>query len=94
MEREKESRLLMSTKGNSKDVLTLGQENVGHPVLYKNYILFNSPITGIDNIFAFDLQTKTAIRLRQASMLRTTQPLPWTAKQFITMNRPVMDWML
>ncbi|HYI77410.1 MAG TPA: hypothetical protein VEW65_07295 [Chryseolinea sp.] len=47
------------SNGASKDVLTLGQENVGHPVLYKHYIFFNSPITGIDNIFVFDLQSKT-----------------------------------
>ena len=44
--------------GSSEDVLTVGQENVGHPVLFRNYILFNSPLTGIDNIFAYDLQTK------------------------------------
>ena len=44
--------------GNSKDVLIVGQENVGHPVLFRNYVFFNSPITGIDNIFAYDLQTK------------------------------------
>ena len=47
------------TTGSWEDVLTVGQENVGHPVLFKNYILFNSPLTGIDNIFAYDLQTKT-----------------------------------
>lgn len=46
------------SNGSSIDVLHVGHENVGHPVLYKNYIFFNSPITGIDNIFAIDVNTK------------------------------------
>ena len=33
-------------------------ENIAHPVKYGNYILYNSGITGIDNIFAFDIVSK------------------------------------
>jgi WD40-like Beta Propeller Repeat len=33
-------------------------ENLAYPVKAGNYVLFNSGITGIDNIFAFDLTTK------------------------------------
>jgi hypothetical protein len=47
-----------ASNGASEDILDVGQENVGYPVLFKNYVLFNSPITGIDNIFAYDLKTK------------------------------------
>lgn len=43
--------------GNSRDVLPVSQENVGYPVLHGNYLLFNSPARGIDNIFAIDLAT-------------------------------------
>jgi hypothetical protein len=42
--------------GTSRDVLDAGTENVGHPVMYKHYIFFNSPITGIDNIFVLDTE--------------------------------------
>lgn len=42
--------------GASGDILALGHENAGHPVLFGNYIFFNSPITGIDNIFAYDME--------------------------------------
>jgi hypothetical protein len=45
--------------GTSEDIIKVSQENVGHPVLYKNYLFFNSPVSGIDNIYAIDLQTKT-----------------------------------
>lgn len=44
--------------GANEDILAVGQENVGHPFFFRNYIFFNSPITGVDNIFAYDLQTK------------------------------------
>ncbi len=44
--------------GSSQDLLTLGHENVGHPIVFRNYILFNSPITGIDNIYAYDTATR------------------------------------
>ena len=40
--------------GSSRDVMPLSQENVGYPVLYDRYVLFNSPTTGIDNIYAID----------------------------------------
>jgi hypothetical protein len=43
---------------SSVDLLKVGHENVGHPVMRGNYILYNSPVTGIDNIFAFDLDKK------------------------------------
>lgn len=42
----------------SQDVLPETQENVGHPVLFKNYLFYNSPESGIDNIYALDLNTK------------------------------------
>lgn len=44
--------------GRSADLLNVGQENIGHPVMYGKYILFNSPVTGTDNIFAFDTDEK------------------------------------
>jgi hypothetical protein len=43
--------------GASRDVLPVSQENVGYPVLFRNYLLFNSPASGIDNIYALDLES-------------------------------------
>lgn len=39
------------------DVLPIGYENVGHPVLQGDRVYFNSPVSGIDNIYAIDLPT-------------------------------------
>lgn len=33
------------------------EENVGYPVPYENFILFNSPRSGLDNIYALDTQS-------------------------------------
>lgn len=49
--------LIDLNSGESKDVMPVSQENVGYPVLYDRYLLFNSPATGIDNIYAIDLPT-------------------------------------
>ena len=42
--------------GASRDLLPVSHENVGYPVLYGQYVLFNSPASGIDNIYALDLE--------------------------------------
>jgi hypothetical protein len=44
--------------GASEDVLPVTRENVGHPVLVDHYLFFNSPVSGIDNIYVVDLQTQ------------------------------------
>lgn len=63
--------VLLKTKDNQKSVITVdvetgnenvlilpSDENIGYPVLLDDYLLFNSPISGIDNIYALDLKTK------------------------------------
>jgi hypothetical protein len=44
-------------KGNLTKVLDYGFENIGQPVFYKQYILYNSTYSGISNIFAVDVTT-------------------------------------
>ncbi len=36
-----------------------GSENVGHPVLHDDFLLYNSPLSGIDNIYAINLRDKS-----------------------------------
>ena len=42
----------------STDITEYSNENYGYPVPYGKYILYNSPISGIDNIYALDIETK------------------------------------
>jgi hypothetical protein len=43
--------------GTEKNITDFTDENIGHPVPHGNYILYNSPISGIDNIYALDTET-------------------------------------
>lgn len=43
--------------GQSKAVTPFTDENIGYLVPYQKYILFNSPSSGIDNIYAIDTST-------------------------------------
>ncbi|MFN3841150.1 MAG: TolB family protein [Cyclobacteriaceae bacterium] len=41
--------------GREQELIPPSDENIGHPVLYKHYLFFNSPVSGIDNIYVVDL---------------------------------------
>jgi hypothetical protein len=43
---------------SEKEILTTSSENIGHPIFYDRYIVFSSGITGVDNLYAVDTQTK------------------------------------
>lgn len=43
--------------GQSADLTDFSDENYGYPVPFGKYILYNSPISGIDNIYALDMET-------------------------------------
>ncbi len=43
--------------GTDKQIADFGDENIGYPVPFMKYILYNSPISGIDNIYALDTET-------------------------------------
>lgn len=42
------------------------EENIGHPVLIGNYLLFNSPVSGVDNIYALDLERQVTLQVTSA----------------------------
>ncbi len=44
--------------GESVDLTDFSEENYGYPVPLGKYILYNSPASGIDNIYALDSETK------------------------------------
>ena len=49
--------------GKAEDVLPASQENAGHPVLFNDYLLFNSPVSGTDNIYALQLSTQQRFQI-------------------------------
>ncbi len=49
--------------GNLTNLTEFSQENKGHPVPVGHYILYNSPISGIDNIYAIDRNTRATYQI-------------------------------
>ncbi|MEX2335886.1 MAG: hypothetical protein WD555_01290 [Fulvivirga sp.] len=45
---------LDATSGTVHNLIGATDENIGHPVLLKNFLFYNSPVSGIDNIYALD----------------------------------------
>ena len=43
--------------GTSVELLPASEENIGYPVAFGKYVLYNSPYSGIDNIYALDTET-------------------------------------
>lgn len=46
------------SSGEERVLIPAGYENIGHPVLHNTWLLYNSPYSGIDNIYALDLETQ------------------------------------
>lgn len=49
--------------GNETALIHVSEENAGHPVLHGKYLFFNSPVSGIDNIYAYDLERKVRLQV-------------------------------
>lgn len=46
-----------------EDLWDLNFENIGYPVLYRNYVFYNSPLDGLDNVYAINIATKKRFRV-------------------------------
>jgi hypothetical protein len=55
-----------SMTGSRNELFDFGQENIGVPVPYKNFVFYNSPLTGIDNVFALDTVTRRRYQVTEA----------------------------
>jgi len=49
--------------GSETVLLAPSKENIGHPVLSGNFLFYNSPVSGIDNIFAYDIQAEKKMQV-------------------------------
>lgn len=49
--------------GTETTLMQASEENIGHPVLHEKYLFFNSPVSGIDNIYAYDLERNVRLQV-------------------------------
>jgi hypothetical protein len=50
----------------SEDIFPESHENIGHPMLVDHLLYFSSPVSGIDNIYVFDLRSKTRYQVTES----------------------------
>lgn len=46
------------SQSSAVDLIPFSDENIGYPVPFQNYVFYNSPVSGIDNIYALNLDTQ------------------------------------
>jgi len=55
---EGKSLVLIDLETNlENEIIPSGAENISHPVKFNNYIFYNSPFNGIDNIYVIDIES-------------------------------------
>ncbi len=52
--------------GQSKQLTDFSDENIGYPVPHGNYVLYNSPLSGIDNVYALDASSGQRFQITSA----------------------------
>lgn len=52
--------------GVVSDLFPFGEENIGNPFPFGKYIFYNSPVSGIDNIYAMDIESKQRYQVTSA----------------------------
>jgi hypothetical protein len=76
--------------GTQELVWDCGTENVGYPVPHGEYVFYNSPISGIDNIYALHMPTQTHYQVT-SSKYGAYNPAPVSAKNVIYYNEQTRD---
>lgn len=52
--------------GKVEDLSSANDENIGHPVSFQHYVFYNSPVSGIDNVYALDTKTGKKFQITSA----------------------------
>jgi len=49
--------------GESYDLIEHTYENIANPTFYKNYIIYESPYSGVDNLYAIDIESRQRFQI-------------------------------
>jgi hypothetical protein len=52
--------------GREEELIPKSSENVGYPIIVRGFLLYNSPRSGIDNIYALDLNSRKQFQVTSA----------------------------
>ncbi|MBR9998163.1 MAG: hypothetical protein KFF73_04290 [Cyclobacteriaceae bacterium] len=69
--------------GEKFDLWPSGPENIGYPVMFKSFILYNSPYDGIDNIYAYDLIAGRRFRVTNSKFGAYNPQVSWNGQKML-----------
>jgi hypothetical protein len=78
--------------GTERQLFPYSNENMGHPVLWGNYLFYNSPISGIDNIYVYDIESNSKLQVT-SSKYGAYNPVLSADGKFIYYNEQSRDGM-
>jgi hypothetical protein len=78
--------------GTERLLFPYTSENMGHPVLWGNFLFYNSPISGIDNIYVFDIESNRKHQVT-SSKYGAYNPVLSADGKFIYYNEQTRDGM-
>jgi hypothetical protein len=78
--------------GEEEVIIPPTHENIGHPVMYRSWLLFNSPAGGTDNIYALHLPDKKRYQITE-SKYGAYNPVVSTDGKTIYYNEQTRDGM-
>ncbi|MDD3876831.1 MAG: hypothetical protein PHT69_09430 [Bacteroidales bacterium] len=78
--------ILDTRSGEFKTIKNFEYEELNSPVVYKSFILFASSYTGIENIFAIDINTKKIFQLTSAAFGMTKPVINNNSNILYTLN--------
>lgn len=55
--------LIEYESGKEIELLPPSKENIGHPIMMGNLLFFNSPVSGVDNIYVYDIQHQKKLQV-------------------------------
>jgi len=78
--------LIDYNSGSKKLLLNYSYEHIGSPIKYKNYLIYNSGYSGIDNIYALDLASLKKYRITSAKYGASNPAISADGKSIIYNN--------
>ena len=66
--------------GASSVLIPATSENIGHPVLFQNHLFYNSPYSGIDNIYALNVETGKKFQVTSSKYGSYNPSVSWDGK--------------
>lgn len=75
--------ILLTETGEELDLWPSSPENIGNPIMFKSFVLYNSPYDGIDNIYAYNLIDGKKFRVTNSQFGAYNPQISWDGQKIV-----------